>query len=65
VTGGAGTTAGAVSPSQSLRQARGAFEAQYIDAVLRREGGNVSGAARVLGVSRAILHKKMKAHGLR
>src|SRR5262249_35932659 len=49
VAGGAGTTPGAVTPSQSLRRARGAFEAQYIDAVLRQEGGNVSRAARTLG----------------
>jgi Nif-specific regulatory protein len=65
VAGGADAAPGAVVPSQSLRKARAAFEAQYIDAVLRRESGNVTRAARTLGVSRAILHKKMNVHGLR
>ncbi|MBY0280074.1 sigma 54-interacting transcriptional regulator [Candidatus Binatia bacterium] len=49
----------------SLRDARLAFEASYIGDVLEREGGNVSRAAAVLGISRVMLHKKLKQLGLR
>ena len=48
-----------------LRDARLAFESQYISDVLDREGGNVSRAATVLGISRVMLHKKLKQLGLR
>jgi transcriptional regulator with PAS, ATPase and Fis domain len=48
-----------------LRDARLAFEARYIGDVLEREGGNVSRAAAVLGISRVMLHKKLKQLGLR
>jgi Nif-specific regulatory protein len=48
-----------------LRQARAAFEAQYIEAVLRQQRGNVSATARVLGVSRGVLRDKLKEYGLR
>ncbi|HEY8515125.1 MAG TPA: sigma-54-dependent Fis family transcriptional regulator [Candidatus Binatia bacterium] len=49
----------------SLRAARARFEASYIAMVLEREGGNVSRAAEVLGLSRVMLHKKLKSLGLR
>jgi DNA-binding NtrC family response regulator len=48
-----------------LRDARHAFELSYIAEVLEREGGNVSRAATVLGISRVMLHKKLKQLGLR
>ena len=48
-----------------LRDARGAFERRYIADVLEREGNNVSRAAAVLGISRVMLHKKLKQLGLR
>ena len=48
-----------------LRDARLAFESRYISDVLDREGGNVSRAATVLGISRVMLHKKLKQLGLR
>jgi transcriptional regulator with PAS, ATPase and Fis domain len=48
-----------------LRDARAAFEARHIADVLRREGGNVSRAADVLGLSRMQLHRKLKEYGLR
>jgi Nif-specific regulatory protein len=51
--------------SGSLRAARAAFEGRYIAEVLAREGGNVSRAAEVLGISRVMLHKKLKSLGLR
>ncbi|HXW85469.1 MAG TPA: sigma 54-interacting transcriptional regulator [Candidatus Binataceae bacterium] len=53
---------GKLSP---LREARALFEASYIRAALNRMSGNVSQAARMLGVSRVSLQKKMKAFGLR
>jgi transcriptional regulator with PAS, ATPase and Fis domain len=48
-----------------LRIARAAFEAHHIRAVLRLHAGNVSHAARALGLSRAMLQKKMKDYELR
>ena len=48
-----------------LLPARAAFEARYIAEVLRQQGGNVSHAAKALGLSRAMLQRKMKAFGLR
>ncbi len=54
------------APGRStLREARAAFEARYIGAVLDQEGGNVSKAARALGLSRVMLQRKMKEYGLR
>ena len=49
----------------SLLRARAAFEARYIGEVLRQQGGNVSRAAKALGLSRVMLQRKMKAYGLR
>jgi two-component system response regulator HydG len=49
----------------SLRQARGQFEKDYILNALRTHDGNVSQAARALGISRVMLQKKMKDLGLR
>jgi Nif-specific regulatory protein len=51
--------------SASLRDARSAFEAEYISEVLRKHHGNVSHAATALGVSRVALQKKMKRYALR
>jgi Nif-specific regulatory protein len=52
-------------PWASLRDARVAFESRYIAEVLERHGGNVSRAAAALGISRVMLHKKLKGLGLR
>jgi transcriptional regulator with GAF, ATPase, and Fis domain len=49
----------------AMRQGRAAFEARYIAEVLNQHRGNVSRAARTLGVSRVTLHKKLKEYGLR
>jgi DNA-binding NtrC family response regulator len=49
----------------SLLRARASFEARYIAEVLRQQQGNVSRAAKVLGLSRVMLQRKMKAYGLR
>lgn len=48
-----------------LRAARAAFERQYVSEALELHGGNVSRAAKALGVSRVALHRKMKDFGLR
>jgi transcriptional regulator with GAF, ATPase, and Fis domain len=61
----ASTTGGWVRLSGSLKQARTAFEKDYIAHVLRTLDGNVSHAARTLGISRVTLQKKMKELGLR
>ena len=47
------------------RQSRSAFETRLIAEVLQQHHGNVSGAARALGMSRVTLHKKLKDYGLR
>jgi DNA-binding NtrC family response regulator len=51
--------------SVTLRQARAAFEADYIIKELKQHQGNVSRVARALGLSRSSLQKKMKEYGLR
>ena len=56
---------GHVRLAGSLKQARDAFERDYIAHVLRIENGNVSHAARALGISRVMLQRKMKDFGLR
>jgi two-component system nitrogen regulation response regulator NtrX len=56
VTGGAMTT---------LRQARELFEREYIARVVGSCGGNMSRAARVLGLERSHLYRKLRALGLR
>lgn len=61
----ASTGAGRVRLAGSLKQARNAFEKDYIAHVLRTQAGNVSHAARALGISRVMLQRKMKEFGLR
>jgi transcriptional regulator with GAF, ATPase, and Fis domain len=61
------TAPGADRPAApgSLREARSAFEARYVAEVLAQQGGSVLRAARVLGLTRAGLYKKLKELGLR
>jgi Nif-specific regulatory protein len=61
----ASSGSGHVRLAGSLKQARDAFERDYIAHVLRIENGNVSHAARTLGISRVMLQRKMKDFGLR
>ncbi len=61
----AASSAGRVRLGGSLKHARTAFEKDYIAHVLRVQDGNVSHAARALGISRVMLQKKMKEFGLR
>ena len=45
----------------SLREAREAFEREYILKILRDEGGNVSAAARALGLERSTLYRRARS----
>ena len=56
--GGAGADGG------SLREARAAFEREFILRKLAEHGGNVSQTAEAIGLERSHLHKKMKALGI-
>ncbi|MGH8010326.1 MAG: sigma 54-interacting transcriptional regulator, partial [Candidatus Binatia bacterium] len=49
----------------ALRSARGAFEREYVAQVLRQYQGNAAQTAKVLGISRQMLHRKIKEYGLR
>jgi DNA-binding NtrC family response regulator len=41
------------------------FERRYVAAVIREQGGNISSAARAMGVSRQFLYKLLAEHGLK
>jgi Nif-specific regulatory protein len=49
----------------SLRLARGAFEREYLTEALRRNQGNAAKTAKLLGLSRQMLQRKIKEYGLR
>ncbi|MBY0278985.1 sigma 54-interacting transcriptional regulator [Candidatus Binatia bacterium] len=59
------TSPGLAASPGSLREARDAFESRFIAQVLEQQGGSVLKAARVLGLTRAGLYKKLKEFGLR
>ncbi len=50
---------------QDLRAARTAWETSFLRDALAAAGGNVTRAARAMGLSRVALQKKMKEYGLR
>ena len=54
-----------VTGGVTLRRARDLFERDFIARVLSQHGGNASRAARALGISRVMLHKKLRAYGMR
>jgi len=54
----------AVRRAGGLAAARQRFEKDLVEAALREADGNVSGAARLLGLDRTNLHKKIQAYGL-
>jgi two-component system, NtrC family, nitrogen regulation response regulator NtrX len=47
-----------------LREAREAFERDYIAAQLMRFGGNISKTSQFIGMERSALHRKIKSLGL-
>ena len=58
-------TAGASSiMAAPLRQAREAFEIEYLKAQITRFGGNISKTAAFIGMERSALHRKLKTLGL-
>jgi two-component system nitrogen regulation response regulator NtrX len=46
--------------SGTLREARAQFEREYVRAVLERHSGRMAEAARVLGIERANLYRKVR-----
>ncbi len=52
------------SAPDSLREAKTAFEKQYIAGKLKEYDGNVSRTASAIGLERSNLHRKIKAYGL-
>jgi two-component system nitrogen regulation response regulator NtrX len=47
-----------------LREARGAFERQYLEAQVTRFGGNISRTASFVGMERSALHRKLRSLGI-
>ncbi|MFN3287604.1 MAG: helix-turn-helix domain-containing protein, partial [Sphingomonadaceae bacterium] len=47
-----------------LREAREAFEREYLRVQIRRFSGNISRTASFIGMERSALHRKLKALGL-
>lgn len=58
------TGGGETFVSMSLREAREAFERDYLIAQINRFGGNVSRTAAFIGMERSALHRKLKALGV-
>ena len=49
---------------QSLETTRDAAEAALLQATLEQHGGNVTSAARSLGINRATFYRKLHRYGL-
>ena len=47
-----------------LKEAREAFERDYLSAQLQRFGGNISKTAKVVGMERSAFHRKLRALGV-
>jgi transcriptional regulator with GAF, ATPase, and Fis domain len=47
------------------REAIAAFEREYLSRILKKSKGSVSGAARLAGVTRQVIHVLLTKHGLR
>ena len=47
-----------------LREAREAFERDYLQAQISRYGGNISKTATFVGMERSALHRKLKSLGI-
>ena len=62
--GGAAKESGDSFVSMPLREAREAFERDYLIAQINRFGGNVSRTASFIGMERSALHRKLKALGV-
>ena len=47
-----------------LREAREAFEREYLRVQIRRFSGNISRTAQFIGMERSALHRKLKILGM-
>ena len=47
-----------------LREAREAFEREYLITQINRFGGNISKTAQFVGMERSALHRKLKSLGV-
>ena len=56
--------AGAEMMALPLREARGVFERQYLEAQVMRFGGNISRTAGFVGMERSALHRKLRSLGI-
>lgn len=52
-----------IKENQPLREARAAFEAKYIIQAIQRCGGNITQAAKQLGIDRTLIYKKLRGTG--
>lgn len=57
--------AGPARGFSSLREAREAYEREYVERTLKATNGNVTRAAERLGLERSNLHRKLRALGIR
>ena len=62
--GARGVVASDIAPDLPLKEARDAFEKQYILTRLKEFAGNVSRTADALGVERSNLYRKLHAYGI-
>jgi len=62
--GARGAVASDIAPDLPLKEARDAFEKQYILTRLKEFAGNVSRTADALGVERSNLYRKLHAYGI-
>ena len=51
--------------SSSLKEARDSFEKNYLLAQLKRNSGNISKTADLIGMERSALHRKLKSLGIK
>ena len=58
------SNAGMAIMGSPLREAREAFEREYLKIQIRRFSGNISRTASFIGMERSALHRKLKALGI-
>ncbi len=59
-----GASSGVEMMTLPLREARGVFERQYLEAQVLRFGGNISRTAIFVGMERSALHRKLRSLGI-
>ena len=59
-----GANSGMAIMGSPLREAREAFEREYLKIQIRRFSGNISRTASFIGMERSALHRKLKALGI-